>query len=105
MCKIKDTIKFVEGGEMKVLVTGGAGFIGSHVAEFYANKGEEVVVLDNISCAELLGHKISNAMYNWNYLKRYKNIELIKGDIRDAEMMKEVAKDADLWNALFWQKI
>ena len=37
---------------MKVLVTGGAGFIGSHVSEFYAKKGEEVVVFDNldVSC-------------------------------------------------------
>ncbi len=81
---------------MKVLITGGAGFVGSHVAEYYANKGEEVVVLDNLSRAELLGYETSNAMYNWNYLKIYKNIELIKGDIRDAEVVKNIAKDVDV---------
>jgi CDP-paratose 2-epimerase len=81
---------------MKIIITGGAGFVGSHVAEYYATKNEEVVVFDNISRAELLGYETSNAMYNWNYLKRYDNIELIKGDIRDAEMIKNAAKDADV---------
>ena len=79
---------------MKVLVTGGAGFVGSHVAEYYARKGYEVVVFDNLSRAELLGHK-TNMVYNWNYLKRYENIELIKGDIRDFEKLKDAAKNAD----------
>jgi CDP-paratose 2-epimerase len=81
---------------MKILITGGAGFVGSHVAEYYAKKDDEIRVFDNLSRAELLGYKTSNAMYNWNYLKRYENIELIKGDIRDAEMMNEAAKDVDV---------
>lgn len=34
---------------MNVLITGGAGFIGSHLAEFYLNRGEEVSILDNLS--------------------------------------------------------
>ncbi len=34
---------------MKVLVTGGAGFIGSHVAEAYLEEGHEVIVVDNLS--------------------------------------------------------
>ena len=34
---------------MKMLVTGGAGFIGSHVAETLANEGHHVVVLDDLS--------------------------------------------------------
>ena len=81
---------------MKILVAGGAGFVGSHVAEYYAKKGDEIVVFDNLSRAELLGYETSNALYNWNYLKGYKNIELIKGDIRDAEMIKDAAKDVDV---------
>ena len=80
---------------MKILITGGAGFVGSHVAEYYARKGYEVVAFDNLSRAELLGYEASNAMYNWGYLKRYKNIELVKGDIRDAKRIKDVAKNAD----------
>lgn len=33
---------------MKILITGGAGFIGSHIAEHFYNKGEEVFILDNL---------------------------------------------------------
>lgn len=80
---------------MKILVTGGAGFVGSHVSEYYAKKGNDVVVFDNLSRAKLLGYDASNAMYNWNYLKRYDSIELITGDIRSAEMIKDAAKDVD----------
>ena len=81
---------------MKILITGGAGFVGSHVAEYYANKGEEVIVFDNLSRAELLGYETLNATYNWNYLKKYENIELVRGDIRDAKKIKDAAKDADV---------
>lgn len=81
---------------MKILVTGGAGFVGSHVSEYYAKKGDDVVVFDNLSRAELLGYDASNVTYNWNYLKRYDNLELIKGDIRMANMLKEVAQDVDV---------
>lgn len=80
---------------MKILITGGAGFVGSHLAEFYAQKGDDVIVFDNLSRAELLGYETANAMYNWNYLTRYESIELTKGDIRDAELLKEMAKDVD----------
>ncbi len=38
---------------MKVLVTGGAGFIGSHVAEAYVQAGHEVVVVDNLSTGRI----------------------------------------------------
>ena len=34
---------------MRVLVTGGAGFIGSHVAEAFANRGDTVTVVDDLS--------------------------------------------------------
>ena len=81
---------------MKILITGGVGFVGSHVAEYYAKSGNEVIVFDNLSRAELLGYESLNAMYNWNSLKRYDNIELIKGDIRDAERIEDAARDTDV---------
>lgn len=82
---------------MKILVTGGAGFVGSHVAEYYAGKDCEVVVFDNLSRAELLNYDTSNATYNWNYLKSsYENIEMQKGDIRNADDLKSTASDVDV---------
>jgi len=80
----------------KILITGGAGFIGSHVAEYYAKKREEVVVLDNLCRAKLLGKSEKNADYNWNYLKQYKNISLIKGDIRNLELLSQACRNAHI---------
>jgi CDP-paratose 2-epimerase len=78
------------------VVTGGAGFIGSHVAEFYAKKHEEVVVFDNLSRATLLNNVLIDPLYNWNYLKRYNNIHLVKGDVRDKKKLEKIAKNADV---------
>ena len=36
---------------MRILITGGAGMVGSHAAEYYANKGCDVIVLDNLMSA------------------------------------------------------
>lgn len=80
---------------MRVLVTGGAGFIGSHAAEFYAKKGDDVVVFDNLSRGELLKKNIKNIDYNWNYLKKFKNVNLIKGDVRNQKEINDAAKGAD----------
>ena len=80
----------------RILVTGGAGFIGSNVAEYYAKKGEEVIVLDNLSRAEILGKVVGDPLYNWNYLKQYGNLKLVKGDIRSFEQVRGIAKDVDV---------
>jgi len=80
---------------MKILITGGAGFVGSHAAEYFANKGNEVICYDNLSRAELLKKESIDTTYNWNYLKNIKNVKLIKGDIRDLEKLKDAAKGAD----------
>ncbi|KXB03848.1 nucleoside-diphosphate sugar epimerase [candidate division MSBL1 archaeon SCGC-AAA261F19] len=80
---------------MKVLVTGGAGFVGSHVAEYYAEEGEEVTVLDNFSRADLLDQEIQRPKYNWNYLQKNYDIEFVQGDIRNRVDVVEVAKGID----------
>ena len=81
---------------MKILVTGGAGFVGSHVSEYYAKKGDEVIALDNLSRASLLGTDIKSIDYNWNYLKEnYDNIPLVKEDIRNVNALEEYARDVD----------
>jgi len=82
---------------MKILVTGGAGFIGSHAAEYFARKGYEVIVFDNLSRAKLLGKSIGDPLYNWEYLRNnYENIRLVRGDIRDYSSLKEVTRRVDV---------
>ncbi|MDO8525821.1 MAG: GDP-mannose 4,6-dehydratase [Candidatus Omnitrophota bacterium] len=68
---------------MRVLITGGAGMVGSHTAEYYALRQEEVIVLDNLMRSKLFGYDKKSVEYNWNYLKKYKNIKRIRGDVRD----------------------
>jgi CDP-paratose 2-epimerase len=80
---------------MKLLVTGGGGFIGSHVAEAYARQGHEVIVLDNLSRAHLLGRPDRHAHYTWNELKGVANVALVEGSVRDRVLVREVVSAAD----------
>lgn len=71
--------------------------VGSHAAEFYAKKGEEVIVFDNLMRSKLFGYDKKSVEYNWNYLEKYKNIKRILGDIRNSDELKKVmAKDIDV---------
>ena len=82
---------------MKILVTGGGGFVGSHVAEYYARRGDEVVVFDNLSRAELLNKSIEGRLYNWNYLReKYPKVKLVNGDIRNPEDLKASGAEVDV---------
>ena len=40
---------------MKFLITGGAGMVGSHCAEFFGNQGHEVLVFDNLMRSNIFG--------------------------------------------------
>lgn len=82
---------------MKIFVTGGCGFIGSHACEYYAKKGNSVVSYDNMTKYELIrtGYNTKLARnYNWNFLKGL-GVKLIKGDIRDKEILEKEIKDCD----------
>lgn len=68
----------------KYLVTGGAGFIGSHIAEELVQKGHSVRVIDNF----ITGKKENIA----SFLER---IDLIEGDIRDSEVCKRAVEGMD----------
>lgn len=67
---------------MRVLITGGAGMIGSCVAEYYAKKGDEVIVLDNLIRSQLLGVETGSVEHNLKRFVQYSNIQHIKGDVR-----------------------
>ncbi|MDP3791488.1 MAG: GDP-mannose 4,6-dehydratase [Candidatus Omnitrophota bacterium] len=82
---------------MRVLVTGGAGMVGSHAAEYYAKKGDNVVVLDNLMRSKLFKCDKKSVEYNWNYLKGFKNIKRIKGDVRvKKDVLMAIGKGVDL---------
>lgn len=72
--------------EIKILITGGAGFIGSNLCEYFLGKGFKVVCLDNFST----GHK-----YNIEPFLKDKNFNLIEGDIRDLNTCREAVDGVD----------
>jgi CDP-paratose 2-epimerase len=80
----------------KILVTGGAGFIGSHVAEAFARDGHEVVVYDNLSRARMLGKSVGDPEHNWKYLGSLGNVTRIRGDVRDFAALAEAARGTDI---------
>jgi UDP-glucose 4-epimerase len=70
---------------MRVFITGGAGFIGSHLADHYVNASHQVTILDNFST----GSKINIAHLEGK-------ITTVDGDIRNIELVESLTKDADL---------
>ena len=70
---------------MRVLITGGAGFIGSHLADHYVAKGDQVTILDNFS---------TGAKENIAHLAG--KITTQDGDIRNVDLVEKLTKDADL---------
>lgn len=71
---------------MKFLVTGGAGFIGSHLVEELLRKKDQVIVLDNLS---------TGRYENIEYLIDSKDFEFVEGDILDADLVDKFAEKAD----------
>jgi len=80
----------------KVLVTGGGGFIGSHVAESFARDGHPVTVLDNLSRAKLLKKEDRNARFSWDLLGTLPGVVLLEGDVRDAVLVRRAAEGAEV---------
>lgn len=82
---------------MRVLVTGGCGFLGSHVCEFYAERGDSVIAYDNMTKYELsrTGYALEEARrYNSDYLLHI-GVLVVKEDIRDFDTLMEYASGVD----------
>ena len=75
---------------MRILVTGGAGMVGSHAAERWAAAGHEVVVLDNLMRSTLFKSARESVEYNWRHLETLKRVRLVKGDVRNAKDVEQV---------------
>ena len=71
---------------MKVLITGGAGFIGSHTADALITRGDSVVLLDNLT-------KPTHLKGIPTYL--HPNAQLLIGDVRDAKVLDEALTGVD----------
>ena len=74
-------------GNLNFLITGGAGFIGSHVTEYLLKNGAgKVRVLDNF---------LTGSENNIGLFSNYPNFEFVQGDIRDREVCKKACKGID----------
>lgn len=72
---------------MRYLITGGAGFIGSHLSERLLDNGDRVVLLDNLS---------TGSMENIRHLKGAANLEYHLDGIENKQLLAELVDDADV---------
>jgi UDP-glucose 4-epimerase len=72
---------------MRILITGGAGFIGSYLCEKYTKEGNTVLCLDNFLSGNLL---------NVRHLLIHQNFKLIKGDILDFNLLERISREVDV---------
>ena len=73
--------------DMTVLVTGGAGFIGSHITDYLMNDGAHVRVIDDMS---------NGSEENYAQWKENSKFEIVIGDLRSREVVAEVVKDVSV---------
>jgi len=66
------------------LITGGAGFVGSHLAAELVTKGNKITILDDLNTGKIK-----------NLEKIKEKIDFIKGDIRDLNLLREICKDKE----------
>jgi nucleoside-diphosphate-sugar epimerase len=74
------------GSGVRYLVTGGAGFIGSHLVEALATRGDHVLILDDLSTGE---------RRNVDHLLTSEGVELVVGSILDAELVDDCVRSVD----------
>ena len=72
---------------MRVLVTGGAGFIGSHLTERLLKDGHELAAIDNLS---------TGSLKNIENYREHSGFEFVKGDIRNADIMEPLVEQCDM---------
>ena len=70
----------------KILITGGCGFIGSHLVQYFLDKKVKVVVLDK---------RINRQTTNWLKNFKHKNIKIILDDIRNIKTINKLVKGSD----------
>lgn len=74
------------GNKTAILITGGAGFIGTNLCEYFLSKGYYVICLDNFSTG--FRHNITNFLNDGNF-------KLIEGDIRNLDLCRDAVANVD----------
>src|ERR1700731_118036 len=72
---------------MRALITGGAGFVGSHLAERLLEQGDEVLLMDNLS---------TGSMENIRHLKQYDRMHYFLEPIENRQLLAELVDEADV---------
>ncbi len=72
---------------MRFLITGGAGFIGSHLAELLLSRGNEVLLLDDLS---------TGSMENIRHLKQFEKMKYFLDSIENRQLLAELVDEADV---------
>jgi nucleoside-diphosphate-sugar epimerase len=72
---------------MRALITGGAGFIGSHLAERMLKRGDEVMLMDNLS---------TGSMENIRHLKQFDRMHYFLEPIENRQLLAELVDEADV---------
>lgn len=71
---------------MKYVVTGGAGFIGSHITEFLFRRGDEVIIYDNL---------FTGRFQNIRHLLDQGTVTFVEGSITDIDLLRKTVKGVD----------
>lgn len=71
---------------MKILITGGAGFVGSHLADKLINEGNEITVIDDLS---------TGRYSNVEHLEDHENFRLIIDTVLNEELMEDLIRETD----------
>ena len=71
---------------MRILITGGCGFIGSHLAEYLLERGERVEVLDDLS---------SGSLKNVFGIKKHPNFSCVIGSVLDYQLSEKIVRRND----------
>ena len=79
-----------------ILITGGAGYIGSHCAINFLNAGYELVIFDNL---------VNGRIETVNSLKKISNVKFIQGDLKNAEEINNVFKENKIDSQQGWSII
>jgi len=72
---------------LRFLITGGAGFIGSHLAELLLSRGEEVTLIDDLS---------TGSMENIRHLKKFERLHYFLDGIENRQLLAELVDEADI---------